>query len=193
MNRIAGIGWMAALVLALAVIAVSPVLAVDSPYPSILVSSTGGYQNDLVATVTWDVDHYKYLYELSFFQTYVNPTSGYQYPMTVFSVGNGPNNYVFRNAGNDAGWNSPNHNPVSGNSVLWNNGTNPAVPVGRVVKFWYDSDNPFQLVNVSMTAQRAGGGQTLGMGPIPEPSVLASLVLGFAGLGGVVLRRRFVK
>lgn len=193
MNGFARIGSKAALILALAAIVTSPALALDNPWTTTLVSSSGSYSDDLTATVTWNVDHYHYLYELDFQHTYVRLADQYAYPLTVFSVGNTPN-YRFTGAGNDAGWVDPIHDPnnAGANSVLWTSATlgRTPVPVGRVVKFWYDSVHAPGVVTVSMTAGRAGGLQTLGMAAVPEPGTFATILVGALGLGGIALRRR---
>jgi hypothetical protein len=185
MSKVIRFGLLTALMLAvIAALTCATWAGPSNPYSSTLVSALGGYSDDLVATVTEFGGVYHYEYELAFSDSYlVNADQGIKAPLTTFSVGN-LLDLEFVNAGNDGGLLNPVHGVTSLNSVLWKNGT---VPVGTTVKFWFDSPHPYQEVGVTMQGGRVASGTTLGM--VPEPTTMATVMLGIAGFGGTLLRR----
>ena len=87
MNGITRMGCGAALVVVLGALVASPALALDNPWITTLTSTQGNYTDNLTATVTWEGDHFHYLYELDFQHTYVRPSDHYSYPLTVPDCG----------------------------------------------------------------------------------------------------------
>lgn len=156
-----------------------------NPYASLLTCSS--YTNSLVAAVAQQDGLYHYEYVLDFANTYASPINGSQAPLTTISVGNLANS-VFFNAGNDAGMIDPIYGVTSNNSLIWK--SNEGVVVGRAIRFWYDSYQPYQEVSATMLAGRVASGVTLGMTPVPEPGSFVAVGAALLGLGGNLLRRR---
>jgi hypothetical protein len=171
-----------ALAAALAVLVATPGIAVPNPWttsvscpPEIYL-----YSNDLTALVTSAGGVFHYEYTLNYYESF------FDNDLTVFSVGN-LSNLQFMNAGNDHGFTNPIWNDpliFNDNSVLWQTGA--SVSIGNVVKFWYDSPYTYTEVQVAVDGGLPSGGPTLGM--IPDPSSLAVLATGLAGIGGFGLR-----
>lgn len=154
---------------------------------STITSSTGYYSDALHVTVSFANGIYHYEYVLDYQHGYLNPSTLTEYPLTTFSVGN-TKNYMFMNAGCDnAEVANPTWGVTSNNSVLWLSAN--GVMTGTTVKFWYDSYNPYQQVNITLQGGRNASGKTLGM-MAPEPTMIVSLGIGLAGLGGALFRKR---
>lgn len=153
-----------------------------------ITSTTGYYSDNLNVVVSYNNGIYHYEYTLDYLHGYLNPSTLLEFPLTTFSVGN-TKNYFFMNAGCDnAAVTNPTWGVTSNNSVLWTSAS--GVPVGNTVKFWYDSYNPSQQVNITLQGGRNASGKTLGM-MAPEPTLIVSLGIGLVSLGGVFARKRF--
>lgn len=178
-----GIGLAAAL----AAMAATSCIAIPPPNPwgTVVTSLDWPYSNNLTALVTpasggW----FHYEYTLDFFD------SAFFEPLTVFSVGN-MSNMEFRDADNNVGFENPiwNGSDPSANSVRWEVDQQflPFVPTGQTVWFEYYSRYTYTEVSVTLAGGLPSEGSTLGM--VPDPSSLAVLGVGLAGIGAIGLRR----
>ena len=165
------------LILILAGLAVGTAWAVpDNPYVSDLkLTIIRPYSNQLTATVTTNPNGtYHYAYELIFAAATVPGQA-----LTSFSVSN-TWNLPFTNQWCDHDFTAA----VSSDSIYWY----LEVPLGSTVNFSYDSPMPYGVVEAVMQAGLPADGLTLGM--VPEPSTVASLVLGLCGTMWVGFKRR---
>jgi len=181
MIRALKIVWAVVLAAALAAV-VTPVFAFTNPWTTEVSCppEVFPYSNSLTALVTLGGGLYHYEYTLNYYESFFGD------PLTEFSVGN-LGNMQFLNAGNDHGFTNPVWNEPNGsrNSVLWQKGA--SVPVGNIVKFWYDSYYTYTDVDVTLSGGLPSSGRTLGM--VPDPSSLAGFAVGLSGLGVIGFRK----
>jgi len=130
---------------------------------------------------------YTYTYTLIYSAGMINPVSGLAPQIHLFDVDN-PNGCRFFGAAADG------FTPLAteGNGTVdWINGT---INVGETRTFSYQSYSAPMEIYVYTYVENGGTyaeGETLGMGSmIPEPSSLAAILLGAAGMLPLAIRRR---
>jgi len=143
-----------------------------------LVTGTQGLKCDALVTVLGNV--YTYSYTLTF--------SAGVAPIHTYKVYN-PQTSGFFGGTNTDGFTNPANGTAA--QIQWLNGT---MAVGTSCVFTYQSYCAPQDIDVytyAIDTGRSAYGRTLGMGAmIPEPSSLAALLFGAAGLLPLVTRRR---